>query len=425
MFQQEIKIKLLATNYFIDNEYLDKYCELIELNKDTKRERPKTQSHHIIPVSYFKLSELPIDNSKENRVNLLYKDHILAHYYLCLCTKGKFKYSMENGFMHLTYCKWEYKNFNPETDLDKFQTIYEDYILNKKQYRMSDKTKEALSIAKSIPVQNLETGKVYKSSVEAAKEFGDNACIYDSANNIANNINRRAYGYHWISLKDREPYTEEERKEILDSLPPMKKPGNKLGYKMSEDTKLKIGIKLKNREYSEETIQKISKSKEGKPLGEFSESHIENMKQSRLGHKQSDETRKRKSKAMKGFNFTKHSVYCPELDKIYGSTKEAATELGLNFDSIQRCCVGRKYNVSGYTFKYVPNIIYIYCPELNEYFEFVKDINNKYNYDMSPISACLQGNKETAYNYHWKYVNMIEEGKFNKEDIISKALNYK
>ena len=101
MTQQEIKVKLLNTNYFIDNEYLDKYCELIELNKDTKKERPKTQSHHIVPVSYFKLSKLPIDNSKENRVNLLYKDHILVHYYLCLCTKGKFKYYVT---FRLSFC---------------------------------------------------------------------------------------------------------------------------------------------------------------------------------------------------------------------------------------------------------------------------------------------------------------------------------
>lgn len=30
---QELKTKLLATNYFINNEYLDKYCKLIETNK--------------------------------------------------------------------------------------------------------------------------------------------------------------------------------------------------------------------------------------------------------------------------------------------------------------------------------------------------------------------------------------------------------
>lgn len=197
MVIQELKLKLLNIGYFINNEYLDKYCELIINNLNTKKERPKTQSHHIIPVSYFKISKLSIDNSKENRVNLLYKDHILAHYYLCLCTKGKFKYSMENGFMHLTYCKWEYKNFNPKTDLNNFQIIYEDYILNKKQYKMSDKTKKALIIANSIPIQNLETGEIYKNSIEAAKEFGVSTTnINISVNYTAKRINRKAYGYH-------------------------------------------------------------------------------------------------------------------------------------------------------------------------------------------------------------------------------------
>lgn len=423
MTQQELKVKLLNTNYFIDNEYLNKYCELIELNKNTKKERPKTQSHHIIPVSYFKISKLPIDNSKENKVNLLYKNHILAHYYLCLCTNGKFKYCMENGFMHLTYCKWEYKNFNPKTDLDNFQRIYEDYILNKKQYKMSGKTKEALIIANSIPVQNLETGKIYKNSIEAVKEFGFSASnINISVNYTAKRINRKAYGYHWISLKDREPYTKEERKEILDNLPPMKKKGRALGSKMPEGTGAKIGAKLRGREYSEETIQRMSKSKEGKPVGEFSKSHIENMVQSRLGHKQSEETRKRKSEAMKGFKFTKHSVYCPELDKIYSNTKEAAAKLGLNSSSIQRCCVGRKYSINGYTFKYIPNIIYIYCPELNEYFEYLDDIVTKYGYNKSLISASITGRKEIVYGMHWVRVNMMEIGKFKLEDLIKESI---
>ena len=418
MTTQELKVKILATNYFIDNEYLDKYCELIELNKNTKKERPKTQSHHIIPVSYFKLSELPIDNSKENRVNLLYKDHILAHYYLCLCTKGKFKYSMENGFIHLTSCKWEYKDFNPETDLDEFQAIYEDYILNKKQYKMSDKTKKALIIAKSIPVQNLENGKVYKSSVEAAKEFGDNASIYDSASNIANNINRRAYGYHWISLKDREPYTEEERKEILDNLPPMKKKGRILGSKMPKSTGVKISKKLSDIPRSKETGLKISQSKLGVPLGPFSEEHKEKIANYRKDKKQSEETKAKKSKALKGKKFTKHSVYCVELNRIFVNVNNAAKELDLKPVQIQRCCVGNRYDACGLTFKFLKNIDYIYCPELNEYFEYLDDIVTKYGYNKTLISSSITGKKETAYGVHWVRVNMVEIGKFKLEDLI-------
>ena len=66
----KIKNKLLNLNVFIDNEYLDKYIELIEINRNTKREKFKTQQHHIIPRSYYKHNNLEIDNSKENLVNV-------------------------------------------------------------------------------------------------------------------------------------------------------------------------------------------------------------------------------------------------------------------------------------------------------------------------------------------------------------------
>ena len=81
-----LKSKLLSLNIFEDNEYLDKYVDLILLNKDTKKEKFKTQKHHIIPRCYFKYGKLNVDDSLENLVNLTYKDHILAHYYLSFCS---------------------------------------------------------------------------------------------------------------------------------------------------------------------------------------------------------------------------------------------------------------------------------------------------------------------------------------------------
>lgn len=84
---QELKYKLLNTGYFINNEYLDKYCNLIIENLETKIQPDNiTENHHILQVAYFKNLCLPIDNSKDNLVNLLYKDHVLAHQYLALCT---------------------------------------------------------------------------------------------------------------------------------------------------------------------------------------------------------------------------------------------------------------------------------------------------------------------------------------------------
>ena len=76
-----------------NNEYLDAYIDLINSNLDTPKQIYKTQSHHIIPEYYFIHLNIPIDNSNENKVNLLYRDHLLAHYYLFKCSKGNYKYS--------------------------------------------------------------------------------------------------------------------------------------------------------------------------------------------------------------------------------------------------------------------------------------------------------------------------------------------
>ena len=46
-----------------------------------------TQVHHIIPKYYFCDNNLKVDDTSQNVVNLMYSDHIKAHYYLCGCCK--------------------------------------------------------------------------------------------------------------------------------------------------------------------------------------------------------------------------------------------------------------------------------------------------------------------------------------------------
>ena len=77
-----IKNTLLGTNEFLDNEYLDKYVNLITSNKFTKKEVYKTQRHHIIPRCYYRNNNLIVNNEPDNLVNLLFKDHVLAHCYI-------------------------------------------------------------------------------------------------------------------------------------------------------------------------------------------------------------------------------------------------------------------------------------------------------------------------------------------------------
>ena len=98
----DLKQKLLKTGLFIDNDKLAKYITLIENNKSSIEDNGQyKEKHHIIPKSYFKLIAEPIDNSVDNIVKLTYFDHVLAHYYLSLCTLGKLHQANVKAFIML------------------------------------------------------------------------------------------------------------------------------------------------------------------------------------------------------------------------------------------------------------------------------------------------------------------------------------
>ena len=91
----KVNTRLIELGY-IDNEWLDKYLEIIEANLETKRNRTSTQAHHAIPVNDYWTSNEPYNRNEAVKlaradkvnfeVHLLYKDHLLVHGYLTLCT---------------------------------------------------------------------------------------------------------------------------------------------------------------------------------------------------------------------------------------------------------------------------------------------------------------------------------------------------
>nr|DAO10772.1 MAG TPA: HNH endonuclease [Caudoviricetes sp.] len=87
-----LKEKLLELGLIQDNVFLDSYVNLIQENEKLQYIPKVTQQHHIIPRCYYRNIGIPVNNDKENLVNLYYKDHILAHYYLALASDGIFKY---------------------------------------------------------------------------------------------------------------------------------------------------------------------------------------------------------------------------------------------------------------------------------------------------------------------------------------------
>lgn len=91
----QVKSRLIELGY-LDNEWLDKYLEMIEANLETKKSMKSTQAHHAIPVNaywesneaYNRKEALKLAKADEINfeVNLFYRDHLLIHSYLTLCT---------------------------------------------------------------------------------------------------------------------------------------------------------------------------------------------------------------------------------------------------------------------------------------------------------------------------------------------------
>lgn len=135
---RDIRETLLSTGYFLDNEYLEKYCVTVERHTRTRCIRGVTNKHHIIPKALFNLLGEEIDNSLVNLVNLPYREHALAHYYLCLCTRDEMKYASEMALI----CLISRKKMGASdrcliTSMPRYKEIYQDYIGKKTtQYRL-------------------------------------------------------------------------------------------------------------------------------------------------------------------------------------------------------------------------------------------------------------------------------------------------
>lgn len=112
----------------------------------------------------------------------------------------------------------------------------------------------------------------------------------------------------------------------------LKRVKNRLNYKMSEETKLKISNAHKGKKKNKEHIEKMKLINKGKILPE---KWVENMSKSRW------------------------KKVC-QIDnditiKIWDSVKEASLFFNINPSSISHCCAGRKKKIAGFNWKYFEN----------------------------------------------------------------------
>lgn len=131
--------------------------------------------------------------------------------------------------------------------------------------------------------------------------------------------------------------------------------GSRLGSKQSEETKNKIRAKLKGRPSpkkgstaSAETRVKLSKARKDKKL---SDTHVENIRQSKMGDKNPfyGKTVKEEHKICKKIKqYTKDMV----LIKEWNSITECAKSLNTRIGSISAVLIGARKNHLGFIFTY-------------------------------------------------------------------------
>lgn len=156
-------------------------------------------------------------------------------------------------------------------------------------------------------------------------------------------------------------------------------PGGNKNKCLSEETKKKIGNANRGRQHTEESKNKMSKSKIGKKNSMYGKNHSEEAKRkmseakkgkpgrpcsdatkeaisrANKGRVVSDETRKKLSESHKGnipSNKILRSVYCMELDKMFDSPSDAAKELGVNSGNLIACCEHIRKTCGGYHWEY-------------------------------------------------------------------------
>lgn len=295
--------KLLSTGLFLENEYFENYIELINSNLTTKKQSFKTQRHHIIPAAVFKLKKWSDKDNKQNLVNLLYKDHILAHYFLALCSKDEeLSYKM---YCALNFILGKIKQNNTDmlefnkflNSLPKYQEIYERskrQLANKRQgttHSTANETKAKISavnkgrvyinkdnVVKSINPKDLElfldAGWV-RGNPNSAKRNTRKGCTIVHKNNIEKYIEKADLNKYLAEGWARGRSTAHKlaskvgTKSYFDSLSEMekiKKYGTygHLGINCSDETKQKISKANLGKKISAEHKLKISQQMKGK-----------------------------------------------------------------------------------------------------------------------------------------------------------------
>jgi len=287
-----VKDALIATHLFLENDYFFRYIDLIEKNKNRVKQKYKTQKHHIIPAIAFKLYNWEGIDAPENLVNLLYKDHILAHYYLALATKtSDFQYKMIAAINFILGKAKQSKIDIQELqtfilNLENYQNLYENWIKERSLllhskllgHETSEETRKKISEANKNKIY------IYKENIVRAVHKEDLQLFLDNGWTLGNpNCQKRKQttGQTIIHKEEIEKYIFKEDLSLYlangwilgrsDQHKKATQQGTQAYYdKLTKEEKINKCATRQNQhwEMSEETKKKISNAKSGKKQSE-------------------------------------------------------------------------------------------------------------------------------------------------------------
>ena len=268
------KKQLLDTSLFYDNEYLDQYVALVNSHIHDAYEKGKTNKHHIIPKQVYKVLKLPVDNSHGNIVNLLAKEHLVAHCLLTLCSaNSEIRRGMFASVLFLSNHKISCMqdiiallNFN---ELDLYQKAYE---LGREEVKQHNPMYDADIKEKHDATMRLEsTREKISKSMQIKIERGE----FFSAEHRANlsKAQRNTCYIHRGNLTKRIT-----KDELADWQARGWKKGN--GQRLSEQHKESLRKSKEGFRYSKESREKMSKSHLGRaPANKGTKRMIKNNKE--------------------------------------------------------------------------------------------------------------------------------------------------
>lgn len=253
------------------------------------------------------------------------------------------------------------------------QSINVDRRLKKHQYLLKNKKHNNEHLQSAYDLYKCDNFKFYIIEECDVNLLDERECYYIALYNTDN----RQYGYNLESGGNANKHLSDETKDKLRRVNTGKQLNNDTKMKISrankgrqisdeqkaflreyhtglchsDEAKVKIGIASRKENRSEETLIKMSESHKKENL---SEETLQKMRDSHIGKMHTEETKEKLRLAFKGREFTdewrakisnakKISIYCPQLNEVFESAKDAEIKYkscGVNRTKISACLHG-------------------------------------------------------------------------------------